>query len=116
MQAWMSFSHKPEEAALPSLVAPEWRNWQTRRTQNPVPARACGFDPRLRHSATVLETARAEPHRDPHRGRRLPRAERRHPGGREALVRARPRDGRRPLGLARTMRLARIDARAGDRC
>ena len=22
----------------------EWRNWQTRRTQNPVPARACRFE------------------------------------------------------------------------
>ncbi len=28
---------------------PEWRNWQTRRTQNPVAARPCGFDPLLRH-------------------------------------------------------------------
>jgi hypothetical protein len=28
--------------------APEWRNWQTRRTQNPVAARPCGFDPLLR--------------------------------------------------------------------
>ena len=27
---------------------PEWRNWQTRRTQNPVAARPCGFDPLLR--------------------------------------------------------------------
>ena len=25
--------------------SPVWRNWQTRRTQNPLPARACGFDP-----------------------------------------------------------------------
>src|SRR5215203_3246626 len=28
---------------------PKWRNWQTRRTQNPVPERACGFDSHLRH-------------------------------------------------------------------
>src|SRR5678815_2142407 len=28
---------------------PEWRNWQTRRTQNAVSARACGFESRLRH-------------------------------------------------------------------
>src|SRR3954463_772260 len=28
---------------------PKWRNWQTRRTQNPVAERPCGFDPRLRH-------------------------------------------------------------------
>src|SRR5262249_55048282 len=31
-------------------VRPKWRNWQTRRTQNPVPERACGFDPHLRHT------------------------------------------------------------------
>jgi hypothetical protein len=31
-----------------SIVGPEWRNWQTRRTQNPVAARPCGFDPLLR--------------------------------------------------------------------
>jgi hypothetical protein len=31
-----------------SIVSPEWRNWQTRRTQNPVAARPCGFDPLLR--------------------------------------------------------------------
>jgi hypothetical protein len=27
---------------FPPILA-EWRNWQTRRTQNPVPARACRF-------------------------------------------------------------------------
>jgi predicted aldo/keto reductase-like oxidoreductase len=27
----------------------EWRNWQTRRTQNPVAARPCGFDSLLEH-------------------------------------------------------------------
>ncbi len=26
---------------------PEWRNWQTRWIQNPVPARACGFESHL---------------------------------------------------------------------
>ncbi len=26
-------------------------NWQTRRTQNPLPARACGFDPHHRHKS-----------------------------------------------------------------
>jgi hypothetical protein len=30
------------------VAGPEWRNWQTRRTQNPVAARPCGFDPLLR--------------------------------------------------------------------
>src|SRR4051794_11984488 len=29
--------------------APKWRNWQTRRTQNPVPFGECGFDSHLRH-------------------------------------------------------------------
>jgi hypothetical protein len=29
---------------------PKWRNWQTRRTQNPVPSGECGFDSHLRHS------------------------------------------------------------------
>ena len=28
---------------------PGWRNWQTRWTQNPVPARECGFDPHSGH-------------------------------------------------------------------
>jgi anthranilate synthase component 1 len=28
---------------------PAWRNWQTRWTQNPVPARACRFDPGRRY-------------------------------------------------------------------
>src|SRR5436305_11347562 len=28
---------------------PKWRNWQTRRTQNPVPLGECGFDSHLRH-------------------------------------------------------------------
>jgi putative hydrolase of HD superfamily len=28
---------------------PEWRNWQTRRTQNPVAARPCGFNSLFRH-------------------------------------------------------------------
>ena len=30
---------------------PEWRNWQTRGTQNPVRATECGFDPHLRHQS-----------------------------------------------------------------
>ena len=28
-------------------VEAEWRNWQTRKTQNLVPERACGFDSHL---------------------------------------------------------------------
>src|SRR4051794_34654861 len=31
------------------LSRPKWRNWQTRRTQNPVPPGECGFDSHLRH-------------------------------------------------------------------
>ena len=34
---------------LCSKVLPEWRNWQTRWIQNPVPARACGFESHLRY-------------------------------------------------------------------
>src|SRR6266513_5484515 len=29
--------------------APKWRNWQTRRTQNPVRETSCGFEPHLQH-------------------------------------------------------------------
>ena len=38
------------------FCAPEWRNWQTRATQNRVPARACGFDPLLRHVVSSPDT------------------------------------------------------------
>src|SRR4030043_170746 len=37
--------------ALHRESAPEWRNWQTRGTQNPVAARPRGFDPLLRHQS-----------------------------------------------------------------
>src|ERR1700722_12180107 len=37
-----------------SIAGPEWRNWQTRRTQNPVAARPCGFDPLPRHHLSPL--------------------------------------------------------------
>src|ERR1051325_9645043 len=42
---------RPDLPPGPSTMAvgPKWRNWQTRRTQNPVPERACGFDSHLRH-------------------------------------------------------------------
>jgi hypothetical protein len=37
---------------------PKWRNWQTRRTQNPVPFGEWGFDSPLRHlGASGLPTA-----------------------------------------------------------
>src|ERR1700684_3803174 len=42
-----------------SIAGPEWRNWQTRRTQNPVAARPCGFDPLLRdhfHVKRILQS------------------------------------------------------------
>ena len=39
-------------AAVYDGWAPKWRNWQTRRTQNPVPSGECGFDSHLRHSRT----------------------------------------------------------------
>ncbi len=33
---------------------PKWRNWQTRRTQNPLSERTCGFEPHLRHPSGVV--------------------------------------------------------------
>jgi hypothetical protein len=44
----LAFLSMPISYSLPSK--PTWRNWQTRRTQNPVPARECGFDPLRRHT------------------------------------------------------------------
>ncbi len=40
--------------------APKWRNWQTRRTQNPVALGSCGFKSHLRHEpkANVREADR----------------------------------------------------------
>src|SRR4029077_8175792 len=38
-----------------SRRAPKWRNWQTRRTQNPVPSGEWGFDSPLRHSVKSLQ-------------------------------------------------------------
>src|SRR5262245_32535162 len=41
---------------------PEWRNWQTRGTQNPVSLGTCGFDPHLRHlGATRYRDAASGP-------------------------------------------------------
>ena len=40
---------------------PEWRNWQTRGTQNPVSLGTCGFDPHLRHSAGGDDVSPREP-------------------------------------------------------
>src|SRR5436305_12279967 len=46
---------------------PQWRNWQTRRTQNPVPFGECGFKSHLRHCRTISlsgirrATRRADP-------------------------------------------------------
>ena len=38
---------------------PKWRNRQTRRSQTPMPARASGFDPRLRHQRIPTAAAPA---------------------------------------------------------
>src|SRR5207249_7749891 len=52
-QAPFSIVRSPgRKAAVYDGRAPKWRNWQTRRTQNPVPERACGFDSHLRHWLT----------------------------------------------------------------
>ena len=36
-----------------SVAVPGWRNWQTRRTQNPVGATPCRFDSYARHQISV---------------------------------------------------------------
>ena len=38
---------------------PLWRNWQTRWTQNPVPAREYGFDPHRRHILGSIDLVKA---------------------------------------------------------
>ena len=43
------FSRLDSSRIIPTIESPEWRNWQTRWTQNPVLARECGFDSLLRH-------------------------------------------------------------------
>src|SRR6266853_4311049 len=41
------------------MMTPGWRNWQTRRTQNPVGATPCGFDSRPRHFLHVWTPSRS---------------------------------------------------------
>ncbi len=41
------------EPADTIACGPEWRNWQTRGTQNPVSLGTCGFDPHLRHMMRI---------------------------------------------------------------
>ena len=41
--------------------SPEWRNWQTRGTQNPVSFGTCGFDPHLRHRRKARNHAGSAP-------------------------------------------------------
>jgi hypothetical protein len=38
-------------------AVPGWRNWQTRRTQNPVTARSCRFDSYARHHSSMKPVA-----------------------------------------------------------
>jgi hypothetical protein len=45
-----STTKKPTTPRYHPPTTPKWRNWQTRRTQNPVPLGECGFDSHLRHS------------------------------------------------------------------
>ena len=46
------FLRKPVAVPKYHASGPKWRNWQTRRTQNPVPFGECGFDSHLRHRAS----------------------------------------------------------------
>jgi hypothetical protein len=41
-------------------LRPKWRNWQTRRTQNPVGETPCGFESHLRHWARDVPRGVAE--------------------------------------------------------
>ena len=42
------------ELPLRLIFRPEWRNWQTRTTQNRVGLRPCRFDPDLRHQLLFI--------------------------------------------------------------
>ena len=42
---------------VPCSLTREWRNWQTRRIQVPVPARAWGFKSPLAHSTQCVGAA-----------------------------------------------------------
>ena len=46
-------------------LRPEWRNWQTRGTQNPVSFGTCGFDPHLRQALGRSSRAGRRPARRP---------------------------------------------------
>ena len=96
---------------------PKWRNWQTRRTQNPLPARACGFEPHLRHRSTrpLPVSPRHSADRDPHRRRRRARAQPVHQGGRQPGRARRARGRRAPprLGRAAPARPRRPRVRRG---
>src|SRR5919109_671690 len=74
---------------------PKWRNWETRRTQNPV-----GVTPRVGSSPTFG----IDESWSPDRRRRLPRPERRHPGGCATLPGSRARSRRCAGRLARARR------------
>src|SRR5437588_7712591 len=67
---------QPTSAATVAATTPKWRNWQTRRTQNPVGETPCGFESHLRHCPAY---DRAGEGGRPHRRRRLSWAERRDP-------------------------------------
>ena len=48
----MKLGDPPESGGL----RPKWRNWQTRRTQNPLSLRACGFESHLRYKQCMRIT------------------------------------------------------------
>ncbi len=47
-------SSRTEGPGYDRRTTPKWRNWQTRRTQNPVAFGPCGFDSHLRHPRKSL--------------------------------------------------------------
>src|SRR5947209_6908164 len=54
----------PKRRGYDPGATPKWRNWQTRRTQNPVPFGECGFDSHLRHLCCPLRSRPGASRRD----------------------------------------------------
>ena len=50
----------PQGLPVDFRVGPGWRNWQTRRIQNPLAERSCGFKSRPGHNQVNRRADRAE--------------------------------------------------------
>lgn len=93
------------------LAGPGWRNWQTRRSQTPLPARAWGFDSPFRHqlfSAPQPPEARlVRPCRGGGAGRRRSRGFRRRSRRGTGDRRAHAGHGA-PIGIASRKKIERV--------